>query len=305
MYNSNLKQRYFDESESRNLTLSQYKVQFERIASEEELLNKDMCEFTTKEILDYYKKMCTSSFDFLNCINSQFKLYAAWCQTQGLLSDNQNHYDEINRELLMSCINYGLSIAKIVTREQLLQIIKEFKNPSDKFICLALYEGLFGKEFTELADLYLSDFDGNMVTLSTGRVLEVSDELIKYAAEAANTYEYIPYNINGKCDFYPCSQSDGHVVKVVITRNNFSDKVQGYTFSIKLKTLKRYYGYECISGNALKESGRIEMIQKICKDENIDPKTCLIRHPEIEYRYGKLNSRVAYIDKYSDFLKWE
>ena len=58
--------------------------------------------------------------------------------TKSLLKDNQNHYNEITPDLLITCINSGLAQASIVTRDELCDIIDHMDNACDAFFILAL-----------------------------------------------------------------------------------------------------------------------------------------------------------------------
>ena len=157
-FNKEFKMQYLDENEYRNINIkTTVDLLFRRIANTERLLNKDLYDFSVEEILGFYKYLSTPSLESLMIMHNQYKLYSAYALNRGLIKDNQNHYAEIDNETLKSCVHAGLAKAKIITRSELLDILNSsyVENVSDKVIALSIFEGIAGKELTELTPAFL------------------------------------------------------------------------------------------------------------------------------------------------------
>lgn len=297
MYNEVLKLRYLYESTGRYQNIVNYMTnQFSKVESTELRLGKDLCNFHTEEITDYYRLLCTPSLDYLVAINSQFKMYTAWCQSQNLVLDNQNHYEEIDASVMSTCINYGLARQRIVTREELMSHVSNLLNPSDIFLCIALFDGICGKACEELLALYPSDFDGKVVKLCSGRVLDASPELTQYARLSSHTYDYYTYNDNGNPKDACYDVSDSRVLKRF--RNATGGIAEQNNIYRKLVRIKTITGCEAMTSGLLQESGRLYTIKSTMQQYDISLEECVKTHKEIEYRYGKIHSLQTYIKKY-------
>ena len=87
------------------------------------------------------------------------------------------------------------------TKEEVYEIIEKLKNPCDKFIVLAAFEGLFTRPLCKYTKLTLSDSNVNKNGITfhdrrddTTETFQVSQELMELAVKSANTYTYERYN---------------------------------------------------------------------------------------------------------------
>lgn len=308
MYNNEIKERYIIEKESTTSVPKGFLLkQFNKAQTFETSEGKDLCNFTKHEILNMYKTFNTSSLNFLTVINSHFSLYTQWCLYQNLVDDCQNHFAEIQRDNLTLCINM-LGIKKAtITRNVLRNWIQQMPNPADAFIMIALFEGIKGKEFCEIVNLKMSDFDGNKVKLCTGRELVVSDELVNLAAISDQTYEY--YSISGKGEKIVKLNDENLIIKNYPNVEPITD-----TFQIGrriYRRLLRSYDYLGVSAwmkpNSLVESGKIDYINRRSKELGMTAREYLFSPyvKEVEDRYGYDMSRLklSFLSKYEDFLE--
>ena len=274
---------------------------FKKVASYEEDLGKDLSDWNAKEIIGYYKSVCTPSVDFLYNIHNVFRKYTAWCLHENLLVDNINHYDEISMEVLYQCINKSIADQRIISREDLLNIIKKFDNPRDQFLCLACFEGLAGQGLEEIINLNISDFKNGKLTTCTGKVISYSDELYKYAKDAEATTTYYISN-SRKFDMVGDS---GRVMKRIVSKNkdDAEQEVKPQVLYVKLKDIQRETNIPAFTSKALKESGRIHMIKETMKKHQCSAADTFKLNSDITNVYGKLISIPAYLIKYNDFLK--
>jgi hypothetical protein len=273
---------------------------FLKVEPYEEQFGKDLAEFSIREILNFYKLICSPSVDFLNNINCQFRMYTAWCQSQNLLADNQNHYNEIDYKILMSCVNIGLMKDKIITRTKLLKLLTALaENPVDQFIPLAIFEGICGDQCKDLLSLTIKDAENGYCYIKSDVKVTMSYELQRYARLAA--YEYMYYNSAsiGKRKEFPLDKGDNHIIKKVITHGGQNEEVHYHTIQKKLRKMQDVLGVAGFTVKALKESGRIHLITETMKQYNCNIEEAIQKNADIERIYGVLQSYKAYAYKYS------
>ncbi len=309
MYNEELKQRYISEKENTTSTPEGYLLrQFNKTEEFEKRYGKDVCCFTTYEIMDMYKTLNIVSLDSLIVLNNHLSLYTQWSLYQNLVQDSQNHYAMISKEELTKCVNTTILQKTIVTRKTVEQWASQLVNPSDSFVLLALFEGIKGQEYCEIANLKITDFDGNMVKLCTGRQLNVSDKLVEYAIASSKAEFY--YAMTGHANKRVPFMYDNLIIKKY--PNCKSDT--GSFFAGRRIYTKIYRCFDMLGvgkwmkPNSLIESGKIDAIKAKAKELGITSLELLNNNPElvkdIEYRYeyGIIRNKAKFIKKYQDFL---
>lgn len=307
MYNEEIKKRYIEEKEnSTSISKGFLYKQFSKTKSFENLYQKDLCNFTKEEILNMYKTFNTSSLEFLININSQFSLYTQWCLYQNLVGDFQNHFSVIDRESLLTCVNTIAIRKSIITRETLYDLLQQLPNPSDKFVILALFEGIKGKEFCEIVNLKMSDFEGNTVTLCTGRKIKVSDKLIELAKESNETLDY--YAITGEGEKMVQLMDEDLIIKNYPNCNNCVDTfILGRRIYRKVIRTFDFLGVsEWMKPNSLVESGKIDYIKSRSKELSMTCeeylKSSYVHEVEQKYEYDMSRLKLSFISKYKEFL---
>lgn len=304
IYNGDLKQRYINEKEETTVLPNGYLNRcFRKSAEFEFALNKDISNFTFYEILDMYKTWNLSSCESLQVVNSQLSLYTQWCLQQNLVKDAQNHFLEVKKEQFQECINIMLNKKKIVTRQQVISWANELRNPSDSFIFLAIFEGIGGKNYCELVNLKISDFHDGKVKLCTGREIKVSDTLYNMALESNETTDYYGVENGRELKLNP----EDLIIKNYPNVQESVDAAQvGVRITRRIKRNAKFLGVDnYLSGNSLKESGKISFIQQRSKDLEISCYDFISNHSdEIEEQFDcrLLPSKNLYYDKYKEYL---
>ena len=298
MYNAEYKMKFLKESSD----TERYKSGVEVISTYfnlseimENALKKDVANFTLDEIVDFYKSICTSSEEYLATVNCQLSAYCEWNRKQGLSVDNQNHFEEITRDILSQCINRSIFKSQFITRGELYSIINSgrIENISDAFLMLALFEGICGSAYIEILELTPSDFNGNIVKLCSGRTLEVSDKLVQLAMESAKTFDF---QLNNRL----CKFPDDDMRCFKMYRRNIDDRNRKFVVIRRLVALKDRFNCNALGGKELMESGRLEMIKDYMGKHNCDLMKCLDDaefKKEMEFRYGTLQSKLSYARK--------
>ena len=301
-YNHEQKERYFESREKKYRSIRTVgRVFFNTTKAFEESLDKDCSNFTSKEILNMYSACVTRSWEQLLNFNSQLKIYTSWCMMEGLVKDNQNHYEELDKYDLYNCLNLGLKKTMIVSRKELEKAVLDFPNPSDQFLVLALFEGLGGQRYKDFMGLMPSQFVDDKVILQD-RELTVSPLLKAKALESAE--EYDKYSHEGK-KRVGYNKNDPSIIKDSSNAID-ADGVKNHIRKIqrRAKEIEKEYGkaYSCVG---LKNSGRIDMLRRLMEEDNSsDPRETYDKHKdEIEYRYGKLQRIFRWLEENEEFLR--
>jgi len=309
MYNQSIKERYINEKESTTFTPEGYLPRlFNKTEEFESRYGKDVSSFTVYEIIDFYKTMNVSSLESLNVINSHLTLYVDWCLKQNMVDDCQNHFTELNNDMLFKCINKAAINKSIITKDTLYNWFTIIPNASDAFIMIALFEGIKGKEFCEIANLKYEDFDleRKTVMLCTGRELTVSDKLIKIAKESFDSTDYYP--VGGTTERKMPLLNEPYIVKNYPNcQVDISDFHKGRRIYRKLLRNFEFLGVaEWMKPNSLTESGKIDYINRRSEELSISGKDFIYSDyaKEIEDRYGydMKRLRVSYIRKFGEHL---
>lgn len=266
----------------------------------EEKYKKSLFNWNTKQILNYYKWIGTSSVQLLVLYNTTFSRYAQWAIENNLVVDAQNHFDMISREALINCINKNALDNKIITKAELDKCLKELNNPSDKFILLAIFEGIKGNSLEDIVFFKLSSIDKENKTakLRSGRTVELSDELIKYAEESEQEYDYVSLTPN--LTVLKLKEEPDRVIKPKGNSHNGKMRI-----AVRIKFICNFLGLpDNINATALFESGRIDYINRRSRELNISPEEYIHKYrKEVEERFNsKIQSLDLYLQKYEDFL---
>lgn len=151
----------------------------------ERKFQKPFYEFTIEEILEMYKSTHAISDRSLQNTNLTLKHAARWITDKNGL-DIKSPYEEITKELILSCVDTKRKESLILTKDELVEIQNELLNWTDKAILFLLFEGVGGHMLKELMFM-----DWNQVSrkdlkiyFRSGKVLDITEaqyELLKRA----------------------------------------------------------------------------------------------------------------------------
>ena len=305
MYNQELKERYRKEKESYT-TVSTYYFSslFKRTEPFEESLNKDISNFTTYEIINMYKTLAIMSLDTIATMNSNLSMYTQWCIQENLVNDYQNHFLEIDRDMMVSFVNKLAMDKKIVSRKQIIEWCQQLPNPSDSFCLLGLFEGIRGGGYLELAFAKIEDFHDNIFIAYNGREIKVSSTLIEYAEQSNETLDY--QSISKSMVKEVTLSENGRIIKdYPNVRRSESLPVLRRRTQSRLARIFNYIGIlEYMNGNDIRMSGVIEMINSRCKELEISGKDYIygIGTEEIKKQYDFKVVPSMFIDKFGEYL---
>ncbi len=308
MYNQERKEQYLSERElSAPTSINNIRNAFDNTESFEEMYGRDVCEWSTKEIIEFYKYLDCKSVSRLIVLNSILFIYTNWCMNQLLVSDNQNHFSEIDTRIIGICINKLDLDNSVIDRETLLLLIQQLPNPCDQFLLLGLFEGFSGPNHVELSKFQYSDIDieKSVANVSTGRTIPISRELINIAHEAKESTIYISMDRDGSKS-YAIEPIVSDIFKSNLRSRNYDEVNLGRLLLTRYLKCLDFLGLpRKMKMKDLSENGRIYLINKLADEYHVSGKKILTN----EYRhlhediYGKIQSVRVFLIKYEKFLK--
>ena len=306
MYNKELKMRFI-KSRLNEATLPNNYLErnFKKVASAEEKLEKDVCNFTFYEIIEYYKSLHMTSVNGLRVLNSQFSIYTDWCLKQNLVKDGQNHFLELRLDDYHNCVNKAIIDLTILSREEILDITYELPNPKDQFTLLALFEGIKGKDFSEITLLKPEHISGNMITLPSGNKFNISDDLVDIIDVTVKEDTY--YSMSGNMKKEIPLIDNGYIIKEYPNVEFNPDNVyqMGRRLYSGIKRMFAFLGKEYLKANDIYNSGLIHMIKEKAKEHKMSCKDYIYSEffsREIEEKYGIMENKKTFFKKYEDYL---
>lgn len=307
MYNEELKQRYIDYKESSVTIAKDYLFRLFRDSEPYETSKgKDISNFSASEIMEFYQMLNRTSMESLSVMNSILSQYTNWCQMQNLVVDNQNHFLEITRDKYAECVNVRFVEKSLLTRQQVLDMTVGLDNYCDKFVLLALFEGISGKEYKELWSMHYSDINAEtqIASLCTGREIKISSELINYAYEAGKATEY--YALGESQRTYPYLETDDTIIKSYMNcKSEISDHQMGRRIYTKVQRLVTYMGMEWLRPQNFIDSGKIHFINTHAEELGISGKAYVMDsklRSQVNAQYGCTISRSNFISRFGQFL---
>ena len=314
MYNQLQKERFIDERNSEVTLADNYLTRlFVDLESYEEELGKDISQFTTKEILNYFRVKNIRSLDLINNYNSQLSAYTQWCLEQNLVPDGINHFMELNQDILNTCVNKAALSDTIMSRDRILEIIKDMKNPREQFVVLMLFETGNSNHFANIfyAKPEDFDFDKNMVNTYEGKTVRVSDELLHVVRRCVDQDTFIIYKQGGRNEYQTQRRliNRGYVYKETETVTVFNDaKIMTNRLQGGMKEAFKYVGLlPWTKLNAFAESGLIWDIKQAAEQNQMTISEVLrnrnIRNAILyQHNYNGKFSPKQFLRKYGNYL---
>lgn len=303
MFNEEFKMQYIkDDSSNKNFANFMPSL-FETIAKYEEEYQKDLCCFNIEEIGCYFTGLSTSSVARCLNIRSQFIKYSVYCEERNMIDDHQIHWEEADKQFIINCINYGKQMEELVSRDEVLKTINGFPNPRDKFLPLAIFEGICGNRYRDFLNLTMRNFsekNGKYTVRLENKTVEISKQLYYYAEEAAETFSlYSDGFPNGRKLF---DENDKRIIKM--SKRSFVDydnqemaylhKISNMLSSIKNRTEKSF-----MSQSALVNSGRLYYIN-IHKPSNEDTFNYVSQNRELlSDLFGRIQTVEGIVNQYN------
>lgn len=301
VYNQDSKERFLDE-----IGLSKYPERwwerlFEKTRLFEKKYDKDFYSFTTAEILEFYKFLEVNSIEALMVYNMNLVKYGDWALANNLIFDGQNHFTEIDIKILNGCIAKGSLYNSILTYDQLMEACSRLNNYLDRYIMCCLFEGIKGKDFSDITRLKMSDIDmeNKTATLPSGRTIPVSNDFINLCIITNEEVDYI--------------RSDGNAMPLQPSDTIYKEKSNSRSMDVG----RNVYAAICrnvdlaglgksVTANSIFQSGMIHYLNKKAKALGITVKQLLddpVARESVINKFGfNINNKGRFLLKYEDFL---
>ena len=301
MYNEERKQQYLSEKQNRAIMSNNLANAMVLAEEKEKSLDRDMCEWNQDEAIDFFKYLSSNSVQTLVQLKNSIEGYVDWCQTNGLVRDNQNHWRDVTTEMLCDCINFPAFKRNVSTREEFLKNIRTIPNYRDRFLYLGLFEGIRSSHITKIK---LSDLVQDILVLPDGNKITISRELVNIMHDANDEENCVLLKF-GKEDRTSPYVAGDEILKDTVGFRKKSRILDGNALiSRRLFVCNEYMGVS-YTVKSIQESGRLEMIRELAKEMNIEPEKFL-DNPELrsihEYRYGELQQVMTYKLTYGRLL---
>ena len=194
-YNEEVKTEFInDYMRSRVVAKTTLTGLFNKTEKFEKELNKDCSEFTVDEIMNMYKSFDSKSVNVLLNNNVYLKNYTSY-RIYNKQINCSNSYENINKDMMLLCINEATRNAQFLTREQMNDIEDQLFNFTDKAIVECLWHGIAGKDLEDLVSINRSmvSSEDMSVTLNSGKKMYITPRLYDYLEEAFNETDYMCY----------------------------------------------------------------------------------------------------------------
>lgn len=301
IYNPDIKAMFIDWIDLSKYPPRWWERVFEKTYILENKYNKDLANFTTEQIIEFYKFLDVNSLESLMVYNINLIKYGNWALGEHIIVDGQNHFLEINNEHLAACIN-TLELGKsILTYKELRQLMGQLYNDQDRFIFFCLFEGIKGKDYAEILALKMSDINGNQVQL-IDRTITVSDDFVAIAKEADKELEYITLT-QRPIELIP---------SLTIYKEKFNSRGidPGRTiYSTLVRGIQMAGATSAITTSSIYNSGLIHYLNKLATDQKVSVETLLedmkyrtMVQPILDkYRFN-INIKKRFMLKYKEYL---
>ena len=301
MFNEQRKRQFLAEREDKAVVSNNIYDTFRLATDFEEKYNRDLCEWNSSEIIEFYKYYSTPRVQTLILVHSYLTMYTNWCISNGMVSDNQNHYSEINSEMLCKCINMNALRESVFSKDKLFEALKEIPNYCDRYLILGSFEGIPIKNDCMYSAKVSDIHDGNILRLVDGNDIKISKELMQVMITAAEEDSRLSLTSVPKTFMYEYTDGD-HIIRDIQRRSARVNHT--VTIGTRLRKCGDYLGMPSLTFKALAESGRMWFISEIAKSKSVSVEDAVIKYrKEHEDRYGKMQNTVTYLNTYGLLIR--
>ena len=147
MYNGDIKNAFLDGLQTDELK-RMYTSIFNRSASYETDLDKDISNFTLKECMSLLVGLNPKSIGHVGSLKSQFNKYVSWAVTNGVVAKNYWSLVPIDDDFA----KFAFSSRYVKNLDELVHVVDSgLSTPYDKYVVYLLYMGVMGDNFVEIS----------------------------------------------------------------------------------------------------------------------------------------------------------
>jgi integrase len=203
MYNKDLKLRFVSEYDAK--TGKTYLSDLVRISSAENYFKKDMFNFSLEQIDEALKGIKFKKESSIVRSVSTYRQYAAWANQNGFVPSKTNLWELLTKDKLNEYVWDYAYKNSFITRDQLYEVISKLVNSVDYLPILLAFEGVYGKQMSEIRNLKYDDinFSNGLVRLTdddgSKRTIKIEDKRTLEILQMAKNQTTYQKN-NGKSD---------------------------------------------------------------------------------------------------------
>lgn len=272
IYYKERKQEFFEQF--KETTQNTLKSLFKKTYEYEYKLKKDLCEFNLDEIDQILIDSDNGSVRFISTTLAYIKNYIDWAIKNEYARQLNSPFQYIN------VAKYATKFEKedsLLTLIEIEDIESRCINFQDSVIVRLLYEGVSGKEYSELINLSINDVNRQTRTLKlidldgSSRYIEVSEQCINLILEASKEVKYIRVG-NNRNPFLNLLESD----KVLKLSNTKTDDAVADANLIyrRIRSISEKLGRK-ISPSLITQSGMLKLFYELTVISNMLPKEAI------------------------------
>ena len=303
MYNEQQKKRFLDGVTDSSRIKAE--AAFKRVESYEKKCEMDCACFTVQEILACFKQINSPSINTLRNMKSALSVYADWCKEQNLLPDGINHYREIDHQDLFSCLSNEKVNRSILTKEEVMDAVRQLENAFEKVAVLLAYEGFLFSNYDAAYMVSTDNIYGDY--LKVGEIEnEASPELLLYIEEAEEAELYYWRKPDGDIKEIEFLPGGGPVFKRLYNAKRIYDTMdlRRHYFERLFRRIREYTGINFLTVKSLNESGRINSLKSFMETEGAtDARAAFMANKkELDLRYGTVSEVGRFLTLHKDTL---
>ena len=268
MYTSQMEIESFlkEYERSRVIMITSVRAVLNRALEFEQKFHKPFYQFTTDEILEMYKSARAISNRSLQNANLILKHAAKWMLYTKKM-DTKNVYEDITKELIISCVDNKKKEDRILSKDDLDEIQSQLLNWTDKSILFLLFEGAGGYMLKELTFMQWNQVSKADLKIywKNGKVINITPEDYELLRRGFNETELVSFgetNRISKVKNLGIYKSRFNTLSDNSDSTNFGDIERRYRFIMRrLNLISKDLDVTLTSGG-LQESGFLHYIKE-------------------------------------------
>ncbi|MCC9021764.1 integrase [Bacillus nakamurai] len=296
MYNAELKEKFLGKYDS-EVTKDLYRMRLRDFSFTEEILQKDIFNFSLEELRTLFFDLDSKSLESLRGARAVIAQYTTWAMENGLAISNINKVYQIQDEDLKQFIDKNKKT--LFTKKEVEEYVDCLFNYQDKAMVQAIYEGIDGYQHSELINLTIDDLlDDNKVRLKDDkqgeRIIRVTDKCYELLKRA---YEQNTYHLNngspegGIRNRYAKLIRSEHIFRLKYRKHDQSMNADKFFVHRSFKLYKRILEEDFFTPKSLSNSGKLKMAYEIYKEKG---ELKAPDYKQIAKQYGFLNENVRF-----------
>jgi len=281
LHNSNVKNAYLEYSDAKESTKVTVMNDFKNISKVENDLGKDVYAFNDLEIGDMLMSLGYSNVLSVRRILSILRDYVFWAIANDQRGEYENGINGMDLFLksekdLMKYVSNKQISGKILSLQELEDLINIVDNPIDKLFIQCPYEFIAGQEMFEMRSLKMSNVNMENLTVKlfdmdgSEREQKISAKLLKLLEDTESQSEYIFNNGEGGSRARSRAFAESEYIVKPLKRKSSEGQMLTYaSIGAKYRRIQEFTGFSYINAVALKDTRIIHEIVDLLEDNDM------------------------------------